>query len=183
MNKKLIFCMIYLIIAIVLNCISSSYISNKESVKAPDLFVDSIDNEYPWAMKLAEILIICSVIYAIPSLVNTGKLTYLFFLFGSFFLIRAILMPLTILEPLSNDSYLCFFKSFQYGLFPSGHTSIPFILMLISKNKWFYAIITLIVGILLILSKNHYTIDVIATIFIAYSIKCFSDKWLASYLQ
>lgn len=185
MNKKLKFFLIilFLVLSLTLNILSSTYIKTKfpNAPIAPDIFLDIIDNNYDWAMILSEmIVIICSVIFIFLLFKNKTKTTNFILVISSFFLIRGILMPVTVLSPIVSSSLLKNFTSFSYGMFPSGHTSIPYLFFLFSypQNKiWiFYLISTILVAFFLILSKQHYTIDIIGTIFIGYALKVFIER-------
>ena len=54
-------------------------------------------------------------------------------------------------------------------LFFSGHTALIFILFCISK-RWIFAVLTIVMGVMLMLQRVHYSIDVIAAIPFAYAI-------------
>jgi hypothetical protein len=57
-------------------------------------------------------------------------------------------------------------------LFFSGHTSILFMMILVTRKKWLkyiFLINTFIVGSFVIIQKVHYTIDVLVAPFVAYT--------------
>jgi hypothetical protein len=76
---------------------------------------------------------------------------------------------------LLNDPFVQFFGSGEVltkDLFFSGHTATLFLLFLISDKKQFkiiFLISTILVGIAVLLQHVHYTIDVLAAPFFAYS--------------
>lgn len=76
---------------------------------------------------------------------------------------------------LLNDPFVQFFGSgevFTKDLFFSGHTATLFLLFLISDKKHLkiiFLISTVLVGIAVLLQHVHYTIDVLAAPFFAYS--------------
>ncbi len=178
-----IFIFVFLFIAVLSNIISSNYIAKHYSnvPQACDIVLNQIENTYSWAMKLAEILIVISIItFAYVVYKNKKEIYKWIFITASFFLMRGLLLPLTIMGNLNPLSLLNKYETFSYGMFPSGHIAIPYLFLLFSykKNKlWiFYLVATLSTGLLLILGKQHYTIDIISTIFIGYAIKSFTEK-------
>ncbi len=62
-------------------------------------------------------------------------------------------------------------------LFFSGHTALIFIFFSISK-RWVFAVLTLIIGVLLIVQRVHYSIDVIAAIPFAFAIVWLVERGL-----
>jgi membrane-associated phospholipid phosphatase len=62
---------------------------------------------------------------------------------------------------------------FVKDLFFSGHTSTLFIVFLIEKKKWLKTILliaTILVGLLLMWQRVHYTIDVLGGIFVSFCV-------------
>jgi membrane-associated phospholipid phosphatase len=62
---------------------------------------------------------------------------------------------------------------FVKDLFFSGHTSTLFIVFLIEKKKWLKIILltsTILVGLLLMWQRVHYTIDVLGAIFVSFCV-------------
>jgi len=182
-NTKLIIVIAFFGLAIFSNVLSSSYISHlyENDEEHLDIVLDSIDGNYTWAMKLAEIIILMSILIFITySKKSKQEVIKIIFVIACFNLIRGILIPLTLLNPINSNSFFHSFTSFAYGLFPSGHISITFLFFLFTPKKsklwFFYLIVTIVVGFLILLGKQHYTIDIISSIFIMYSIKCFTER-------
>jgi len=182
-KNKLILVIIFLGIACLLNFFSSNYIAYvyETGIDYDDFILKTIDGNYDWMMKFAEMVIFISVISFIYIIIKNPKnATKWLFMIAIFQLIRAILIPLTLLDPLSPAGFFRNFTAFSNGLFPSGHTSLPFFFFLFTYKKYklwiFYLITTIIVILSLLMAKQHYTIDIIATLFICYSIKCFTEK-------
>lgn len=97
---------------------------------------------------------------------------------------RAILLPLTPIEtPYPGGYNYGFLYNFlpTGGTFPSGHTGFVFILFFLIEEDRMYKMFSLIIGLLtgffLIVSRGHYTIDVIASIAIAYLIVTAAKKY------
>jgi membrane-associated phospholipid phosphatase len=95
-----------------------------------------------------------------------------------FIIIRAIFVSLTHLGPyptkLVLDSGLLNFITTGNDLFFSGHTGLPFLVALIFWNHIYVRILFLtlsvVFGVIVLLSHLHYSIDVFAAFFITYSI-------------
>lgn len=183
-KTKLYLVILYLIFGLLVNVFSSNliYLINFNPPVLDDLILNTIDGNYSWSMKLAEIIIgVSIVLFFLYAKKNKDQVIKWLFIIATFQLIRGILIPLTIYAPPETAlSFFGRFKSFKYGFYPSGHTSLPFLFYLFtrkrSKLQIFYLISTILVAILLLLGKQHYTIDIIATLFICYSIKCFTEK-------
>ena len=175
---------LYIIFSIFLNYYFANYIlKNYQNVPiCPDLILNKISGNYWLSMKIAEIIIILNVILFIYIEYKDRKELFKnIFIFFTFQLIRGLLLPFTVLgKPEQYNGFLHNYYTFSEGLFPSGHIAIPFLFFLFTykKNKlWiFFGLSTILIGFLILLGKQHYTIDIIATIFIAYSIKCFYER-------
>jgi membrane-associated phospholipid phosphatase len=95
---------------------------------------------------------------------------------GIFYMVRAIILPLTPLEnPFpSSDSFGLFGNTIANGgTFPSGHTGLAFMLFFLIKpeDKVFRNTIfalCLIMAFFMIISRGHYTIDIIGGFLVAY---------------
>jgi len=95
-------------------------------------------------------------------------------------LCRALMMWLVPLDPPANQIVLRdpFVEMFVGGgevltrdLFFSGHTSLPFLLFLVAREKRFriaFLLLTIAVGSCVVLQHVHYTIDVVVAPFVAY---------------
>lgn len=74
-----------------------------------------------------------------------------------------------------EDPFVAFFgggKTLLRDLFFSGHTSTMFLLALTAKSKtlkWSFVICTILIGVTVLAQHVHYTIDVIAAPFFAYT--------------
>jgi len=70
-------------------------------------------------------------------------------------------------DPFLNN--LVYSGEIDADLFFSGHTALLFIFFSISK-KWIFAVLTILMGILLMVQRVHYSIDVFAAIPFAFAI-------------
>ena len=182
-KTKLYLVIVYLILGLIVNVFSSNLISfiNFNPPILDDLILNTIDGNYSWSMKLAEIIIGFSIIlFVLYAKKNKEDVIKWIFIIATFQLIRGIMIPLTIYNPIVSSSFFSRYVTFRQGVMPSGHVSIPFLFYLFtykkSKLQIFFLISTFLVSLFLLLSKNHYTIDLIVAFFVCYSIKCFTEK-------
>jgi len=95
-----------------------------------------------------------------------------------FLLVRAVFVALTHMAPSPIDPQqpAPFFNSIFYGgdLFFSGHTGLPFLAALafwhIPQWRMFYLALTGFFGLIVLLGHYHYSIDVLAALFITHGI-------------
>ena len=95
-----------------------------------------------------------------------------------FLLVRAVFVALTHMAPSPIDPQkpAPFFNSIFYGgdLFFSGHTGLPFLAALafwhIPQWRTFYLMLTAFFGTIVLLGHYHYSIDVLAALFIAHGV-------------
>ncbi len=95
-----------------------------------------------------------------------------------FLLVRAVFVALTHMAPSPIDPQLPapFFNSIFYGsdLFFSGHTGLPFLVALafwrVATLRTFYLALTAFFGSIVLLGHYHYSIDVVAALFITHGV-------------
>jgi len=95
-----------------------------------------------------------------------------------FLLVRAVFVALTHMAPSPIDPQkpAPFFNSIFYGsdLFFSGHTGLPFLAALafwhIPQWRMFYLALTAFFGAIVLLGHYHYSIDVLAALFITHGV-------------
>jgi hypothetical protein len=95
-----------------------------------------------------------------------------------FLLVRAVFVALTHMAPSPIDPQqpAPFFNSIFYGsdLFFSGHTGLPFLAALafwhIPQWRMFYLALTAFFGSIVLLGHYHYSIDVLAALFITHGV-------------
>ena len=95
-----------------------------------------------------------------------------------FLLVRAVFVALTHIAPSPIDPQqpAPFFNSIFYGsdLFFSGHTGLPFLAALafwhIARWRLFYLALTAFLGSIVLLGHYHYSIDVLAALFITHGV-------------
>ena len=95
-----------------------------------------------------------------------------------FLLVRSVFVALTLIAPSPIDPQkpAPFFNSIFYGgdLFFSGHTGLPFMAALafwhIPQWRTFYLALTAFFGSIVLLGHYHYSIDVLAALFITHCV-------------
>jgi membrane-associated phospholipid phosphatase len=111
------------------------------------------------------------------------RVPYILALCGAFQTVRAIFIVLT---PLGHPALFDGtegpfngFSKFEMGVFPSGHTGISFLYVLLARDRVYkLGLLTcvLIIVVSLFLARGHYSVDVLSGMFFAYAIKAFGDK-------
>ncbi len=173
--------LLWLAVALALNMLASELIQHfyPDRPQVPDVFFTLLPNlpvlAYASEPVMAASLAI-ALVYAWKH--DRNRLPFLFFLAGLLYLFRAPLILLTPLgRPTGNlDSYGIFeiIELKQHGMFPSGH-------MALSALIWFYigpgpgrtlkhlaGIFAALQGVVLLLSRGHYSIELAGGIMVAY---------------
>lgn len=190
-NKFFFISLIIFVGGVCLNFISQIYLFNLQTIegKFPPLF-DLIHNYIPyipigfiydWGMLVSILIFIIYIIYSR----EYKKIPYFLMIFGFSMLLRSIFVVLT---PLGNpenfngtNSKFKGFSKYELGLYPSGHTATSFNNFLLSKGffKIIFLILTFIIIISLLLTRGHYSIDIISGLIFAYAINCFGERYLS----
>ena len=82
-------------------------------------------------------------------------------------------------------SYLIGTWTFQNEFVFSGHTSIPFLFFLFFETFWLKLLLmsgSIVMAVCVLLSHNHYSVDVLGAYFVSYSIYVLAGK-LYGYIQ
>lgn len=117
------------------------------------------------------------------------RMPFLIFLMAVFVAVRSLFISLSPIGPpagmmdMSKLDYL-FARlmgtwTFQNEFVFSGHTSIPFLFYLFFETKGLRATLlsgSLVMGVCVLLSHNHYTVDVLGAYFVSYSIYILSER-------
>jgi hypothetical protein len=164
-------------------CVISFYASNKissikDTIGGPPL-KDLLLDYLPVYQTSALYNMFCLVVWILLIIYHLGspsKLPYLFFCFAIFFLLRSFFISLTHMGPpegMSTDQFFSSFNQFKSDLFFSGHTGAPFLLACLSNEKGIKIIcilFSILMGISVMLTRLHYSIDVFASFFIVHSL-------------
>jgi membrane-associated phospholipid phosphatase len=163
------------------NIAAMNYVNTLSYREIPhDLLHEIIPFNDIFSVMAESAIIIMGLIFVIYIIRNKSYKDIPFYIaaLGVFYIFRALILPLT---PLTNPyPYPGHFGILQKiipygGAFPSGHTGFVFMIFFFVDKKHkimknimlFFAIIT---AFLMIISRGHYTIDIIGSIFIAMTI-------------
>lgn len=129
------------------------------------------------------------MIYILTQYKHKHFIDYAAYSYGILILLRMI--SLTVVPLDAPDSFILLEDPFlnnliypgeiQNDLFFSGHVGLLSIFLFISR-KWYFLVLTVVLGLLVIIQRVHYSIDVIAAIPIAYFIVRFT-KYLVSKME
>lgn len=195
-NKYFYLGLTTLIIGIRLNYYSQKYLldyieSGNSLPSLPDLILENIpywDIDY-----LYDIFSIFSILVLIIFVVHKrqySKVPYFLLLVGIFQIIRGFFIVLT---PFGNpmgfngtQGPFYGFTDIELGVYPSGHTGVAYLyFLLVETNPYKYLLLLSVVVIIAahLLSRGHYTIDILTGIIFAYAIKSFGDNNLLKHIE
>ena len=177
--KKLTLAFAFLIISFGIEL----YLASNTDKFYPNLTItpDFILNHTPylnvlWFADAIVLLAIASFLIFIFSEKKWKEIPFYAMILGIYALLRATLSYINPLgNPAPNPGGLGLPFLPNGGMFPSGHVGTIFLFFLLSKNKskrWCIYFLGLLITeiIIMILSKGHYTIDIVGAFFIAYTL-------------
>jgi hypothetical protein len=178
---KLIFSILVFFLGFAINFFSANFIHYKNLdciQRNPDLVLDIFNKPHPNFMILTEVILAFSfILFVYSNRKHRDVFLNSFMLFGGFMILRGLFLPLTILGGLQSASLLDKFVTFNNGLFPSGHTAVALVFFFSSKNfRWYFFVASIFVMIGLLISQQHYTIDILSSVIFIYAIKSFMEK-------
>jgi membrane-associated phospholipid phosphatase len=154
----------------------------------PDIFF-SLAPEIPWlAFTTDPILAAAFALFLVQALrIDRARFPYYIFSIAMLYISRAFLMVLTPLgRPTGNlDSYgiLGFTGILQHGMFPSGHQMLISMCWLLidgdkaPRLKRATAVLTVLEGVALLLSRGHYSIDIVGGVLVSWFIVERLSRW------
>jgi len=169
---------------LLVNFLASNYIKNNfAEIVVSDIAWDNIP--YLPIVWVSEIFLVLAIVYVIfwSFKVDKNYIPYYLVICFSFQIIRAFLIILTPLSlpyqytgvfPIGKESMMSF------GLFPSGHLAYPYMAYLITKSK-FAILLTFLCGLALLISRGHYSIDLVGTIFIGFATYVYFNMRIKKY--
>lgn len=177
-NKKaLIFSLGILLIGAVLNFIMSDILFElyPERPFVPDLFF-SLLPKIEWFQYISDpLMIISSTVFILMVwFMDRKRLPKYIFAFGLIHIFRAVMIILTPMGRIvSYNSAYGIFGVVQHGLFPSGHMASSGLFMFMTNEKkkglrMFFFIFLLMQIVVLLLSRGHYSIDIVGGLANAY---------------
>ncbi|NCN52056.1 hypothetical protein GW931_03525 [archaeon] len=192
-KKSLLFGIFLLILGGIISSITIWYSDFVVGNSVTDLILDNIPTiNLLWFRAYGTFFIALSILAF--GILKPKFLPFLTKSVGLMYVVRALFIPLTHLkfypEKVAVATQYSFFKIIPYGgndLFFSGHVALPFMAALVfwenKKIRIFCLIATIISGIVVLVSKSHYSIDVFAAPFITYSIFKISEKFFKKDLE
>ncbi len=123
------------------------------------------------------------------------RMPFLIFMLGMYMIVRTVFIFLSPIGPPEGmvdmrERDIIFSRilgkyTFTNEFIFSGHTSIPFLFFLFFEGGFRKTVMfcgSLTMGLCVLLSHNHYTVDVLAAFPMSYSIYIVSDRWYQRYI-
>lgn len=169
---------LFLILATLLNFASSEFIQRHFPGRLP--VIDTIFNIAPevmWTQYLTDISVIASVVILLYFTIKNDleHLPYYIFVFALAYAFRGVIIvfnPMGVIY--GNIHHYGISNIIQHGMFPSGHVLLVFVAYylsdkIVSKNGRILLILCCFVEVIsLILSRGHYSIDIVGGFLLAY---------------
>src|SRR3989339_948100 len=196
-NKKVSFiktfiALLLLLLALGFNIYMGRYADSVVGPQVPDLLIEHLPvwNSGlllgPVAALLA-LFVFFAVALAVPQ-----ELPFILVTISLFVFVRSLFIGLTHLGPISGAINLDYrfsvwlnYITFRNDFFFSGHAGYPFLMFFLARPKWlkcFCLLNSIVMAAVVLLNRNHYSIDVFAAFFIAYGIYGLS-KFLFSWFK
>jgi hypothetical protein len=180
--------LIIVVIATFIDYSAGYYVSKKaETAGVPDLILDHLDPVNAGFLFVYGYIILCLALFSYPLFFHIRTLHIVISQFSFLIMLRAIFIVFTHLQTPPDAIQIGFpwiFKglSFQNDQFFSGHTAIPFLGFLLFKGgiRYFFLLGSAFMGIIVLLTHQHYSIDVFAAFFITYCCYKMGDKLINS---
>lgn len=186
-RKDIFLSLIFLLIAILFHYISGNFVmNNPDTVVVPDLLLSRLPYIGLPLVHVYLFIFTVFIFFTYPLFFRTNKLHLAIAYFSLFTMVRSIFICLTHLQTPSIQSPVLYFPkilqpfAFQNDLFFSGHTGLPFLGFLLYFDRkflrYFFLLMSIILGTLVLLMRLHYSIDVLAAFFITYGVFKISQK-------
>jgi len=167
--------LIIIVIATFLDYLSGVYVSTTKVAHVPDLILDHIGPIDASFSYIYGYLVLCITLFSYPLLFHIRTLHVVVSQFSFLVVLRAMFLVFTHLGTPPDAIPVGFpwiFKglSFQNDMFFSGHTAIPFLgfLLFQGKIRYFFLCGSVFMGIVVLVTHAHYSIDVFSAFFITY---------------
>lgn len=165
--------------SLVANFYAGIYATEKASSSVTDIILNNIPTFDVDGMFMYGPLILWGFV-SILCLIHPKRIPFVLKSISLFILIRSIFVTLTHIGPFPDQLAINYssdlVKKFTFGgdLFFSAHTGLPFLMALVFwKNKYLRVIFigtSIFFGIIVLMVKLHYSIDVLSAFFITYTI-------------
>lgn len=180
----------FLVVAVLLNVLSGTYVSKVGEAVSTDIILDHFGPYNLQFLFSNGYLFLMFVLFLFPLFFRIKELHKVVRQWSLLVMVRSFFVSLTHLKtPLSAvpPKFPIFFEPFVFtnDLFFSGHvatTFLGFLLFKDSKIKWFFLIGSFVMSVVVLLTHQHYSIDVFAAYFIAYGTYKFGN-WFFSKIK
>ncbi|MFA7662880.1 MAG: phosphatase PAP2-related protein, partial [Patescibacteria group bacterium] len=170
--------LLLLLLSLVINYFAGTYATAQAGATVSDIILDHIP-----VVDLSGIFIygiIAFFTFVVFLLIKQPKRApFVLKSLSVFIIVRAFFVSLThigpaqLIIPISPDNIISYF-TFEGDLFFSGHTGLPFLMALIFWEKFWlrnlFLYTSVLFGMVVLLGRWHYSIDVFAAFFITYGI-------------
>ncbi|MCX6757735.1 MAG: phosphatase PAP2-related protein [Candidatus Nomurabacteria bacterium] len=181
-EKKFVFSVVsalmLFVVSLFVNFYAGMYATERASNSVTDIVLSNIRSFDVDSLFIYGGFIIFIVI-TLFCLFEPKKLPFIIKSVSLFVLIRSLFITLTHIGPFPSQIDITsenFLTNFIFGgdLFFSGHTGLPFLMALIYWDnkivRFFFIVMSLFFGTIVLLGHLHYTIDVLSAFFITYTI-------------
>jgi hypothetical protein len=180
---QIVLALAFLAIASTLNYYFGTYVSSQAIVATvPDLILDNlpcvsiplVSTLYVWLY-----ISVFVVLFAYPFFFRPRRLHYVLGMTSLFILVRAVFVTFTHLKTPDDAVHVVFpwvFQSLHFtnDMFFSGHAGLPFLgFLMFRRNKiirTYMLVSSILLGAVVLLLHQHYSIDVFSAFFITYGI-------------
>jgi len=167
--------LLIVVIAAFLDYFSGVYVSTAKVAHVPDLILDHIGPIDVGIFYIYGYLTLCFTLLFYPLLFHIRALHVVISQFSFLVILRAVFIVFTHLQTPPSAVVVTFpwiFRglSFQNDMFFSGHTAIPFLGFFLFKGKirYFFLCGSIFMGVVVLITHSHYSIDVFSAFFITY---------------
>lgn len=183
-SKATIFSLAFFITALILNLVIDDLIAALFPHRpiVPDLFF-VLTPHLPGTEYLPDLILLLAIfsfiLLVLPK--HLDKIPYYFTTLGLGYLSRALFLSLTPMGNPAGEAPFGLLPVILHGMFPSGHIMLILLLFLLTEGeirgvKLWIGILVLLEIITLILSRGHYSIDIIGGLMVAYIVKDICEK-------
>lgn len=170
----------------IFNFFSTIYVSSMKENLVPlkDTLLDAIPSigYFYYFYNIVAILIILTFLAFIFSKKKYAELPHFMLIIGIFYIIRGLFIALTPFgnPEISYDRFMSQLDIMRFGLYPSGHTGLAFLMGLFTEGIYRKIILTgvFFLAIGLILAHGHYSMDIFAAIIFSYALYSFGELHL-----
>jgi len=189
---KTIIALTLLLLALGFNIYMGRYADSTIGPQVPDLLIEHLP-VWNSGYLLGPVAVLFAVfIFFAAALSAPGELPFILATITLFIFVRSLFIGLTHLGPINGAVNLDYrfsvwlnYMTFRNDFFFSGHVGYPFLMFFLVNQKWlkyFCFLYSFLMAAVVLLNRNHYSIDVFAAFFIAYGIYGLS-KFLLSWFK